>query len=125
MNYLEYFIYFNVSIIVRLLLVFMPMMLYYNWVDKEGTLWKLTKYPWYFAAGLFYAADVVYNYYMTIYTFDSPKRLGEPVTERLTRYATELDGTGTLIERFRHWLGVFFCKILHQADPGHCGGFPR
>lgn len=71
---MEAFIYFNLPFLVRMIIVFTVMMGFYHWVDKDGLLWKLTKWPFKIIAGIFFVLDILYNLVMTIYFLDLPDK---------------------------------------------------
>jgi len=98
----------------------MPMMWYFNKVDHDSLLWKITKYPWYTVAGTFIVFDVLYNYVLISYTFDLPRSVTETVSARLGRYVTTLQDSDRAIDKWRYGLAKFFCRILSKADPNHC-----
>lgn len=121
---LEYFLYFNISFFVRMVLLFTVMMWYYHWVDKDGMLWKVTEWPWKIIAGLFFVVDIIYNWYSALTFFDKPASYDETLSYRMDRYikAYKNKDNLSLIEKWRYGFAKVLCKVLSYSDPKHCGG---
>lgn len=109
---IEAFIWFNISFLVRMIIIFTIMMKYYNWVDKDGLLWKLTGLIWKGIAGIFFVLDIIYNWVMSIYFLDPPKVWDETVTYRMARYLETESG-------FKLAFAKIMRKILNYSDPAH------
>jgi len=123
-NFIEWVIYFHISFFVRMLVIFTLMMWYYNWVDKESMLWKVTKFIWYPIAGIFAVIDVVYNWYSWITFKDKPAVWDETFSYRMDRYIKQYCNkiNLTLLEKWRYYFAIGLCKVLSFSDPKHCGG---
>ena len=103
---IEAFIYFNLSFLVRMILIFTVMMKYYHWKKKDvGPIWKTI-------AGIFFVADIIYNWAMTLYFFDKPRVWDETVTNRMARYLKEETG-------FKLGFAKVMRKLLNYSDPDH------
>jgi len=119
---LEYFLYFNISFFVRMIILFTVMMKYFHWVDQEGMLWKITQYPWKLIAGLFFLADIIYNWYSTLTFLDKPATWDETVSWRMDRYIAKYkDNRPKLIHKWRYYFAIGTCTVLSWSDPKHCG----
>ena len=118
-NFLEYLFYFNVSFIVRMLLIFSVMMWFYNRVDKDGMLWKIAEWPWKIIAAVFFVADVVYNWYCTVTFLDKPAAWNETVTYRMRRYI-KTEKQDTVLSKWRYQFARVICIITSWTDPDHC-----
>jgi len=117
MDALTAFIYFNISFFFRMIVIFTLMMLYYNWVDKNSSLWKITEWPWKFIAAIFFVVDIIYNHYSTICFLDKAATWDETFTYRMKRYIKlEPD---TLINKWRYYFAYAMRFILNFSDPGH------
>lgn len=112
MNTIDAFIYFNISFFVRMVLIFTVMMKYYHWVNKDGLLWKITKYPFKAIALVIFVLDILYNWVMTIWMLDLPAVWDETVSYRMSRYIKAENG-------FRLAFAKLMRKILNYSDPGH------
>jgi hypothetical protein len=102
--------------------VFTIMMLYYNKVDKDGLLWKVTEYPWKAIAAVFFVLDILYNYVMTIWMLDVPATWDEPVSYRMDRYIAQYKDSNNLLNKWRYGFAKGLCTVLSYSDPKHCGG---
>lgn len=109
---IEAFIWFNISFLVRMIIIFTVMMKYYHWVDKDGLLWKATKWPFKIIAGLFFVADILYDWVMAIYFLDLPAVWDETVTNRMARYLKTESG-------FKLAFAKVMKRILNYSDPDH------
>jgi len=109
---IETFIWFNILFLVRMLFIFTFMMKYYHWVNKDGLLWKVTKPFWYIAAGVFFVADIIYNWYLTFVFLDLQEAWDETVTYRMARYLKTQKG-------FKLAFAKLMRKVLNYSDPGH------
>lgn len=119
---LEYFLYFNISFFIRMVLVFTVMMKYYHWVDKESMLWKITQYPFKAIAVAFFVVDIIYNWYSTITFLDKPASYDETVSYRMSRYIRDYKDSSRLIDKWRYYFAIGLCTVLSWSDPKHCGG---
>lgn len=108
---METFIYFSLSFLVRMIVVFTVMMKYYHWVDKDSLLWKITKWPFKAIVIIFFVLDILYNYVMTIYFLDLPAKWDETVTNRMARYLKQ-SGIKRAFARMMR-------KLLNYSDPNH------
>lgn len=103
---IEVFIYFNLSFLVRMILIFTVMMTYYHKKNGDvGFIWKTI-------AGIFFVADIVYNWVMSIYFFDLPAVWDETVTNRMARYLKEEKG-------FKLGFAKVMRRLLNYSDPEH------
>ena len=126
---LEYFLYFNISFFVRMVLIFTVMMKYRNWVITEDTrlkkiLWTVTKPFWYAIAVVFFIVDIIYNWYSTITFLDKPLSYDETLSYRMDRYVLLYKDRNdlSLVEKWRYFFAKNLCKVLGWSDPKHCGG---
>jgi len=121
---LEYFLYFNISFFVRMVLIFTLMMKFYNQVDKEGDIWLIVEWPWKAVAVVFFVVDIIYNWYSTLTFWDKPASYDETFSWRMDRYITAYKGKDnlTLLEKWRYYFAIGTCKVLSWSDPKHCGG---
>ena len=123
LNYIEWAVYFHASFFIRMVLIFTVMMKYYNYVDKNGTQWKIVKFIWYPIAAAFAVVDVVYNWYSWFTFKDKPAAWDETVSYRMDRYIKLYQDKVnlTLLEKWRYYFALGLCKVLSFSDPGHCG----
>ena len=117
MNWLDYFILFNVSFLVRMILIFTVMMLFFNKVDKDGLVWKVFEWPWKATAAVFAVVDVIYNQYSTIIFSDKAAAWNETFSYRMKRYIKLKPDT--LINKWRYGFAYVMRVILNFSDPGH------
>ena len=120
---IEYFIYFNISFFIRMVLLFTVMMKYYNYVDKDSTQWRVVKLVWYPIAVVFALSDVIYNWYSSVTFWDKPATFNETVSYRMDRYIKQYKNRLALtwLEKWRYYFALGLCKVLSFSDPKHCG----
>jgi len=110
------FIYLNVSFVIRMVIIFTIMMKYYNWVIEQDTkfkiiLWNITEWPFKAFAAIFFVLDIMYNWVMSLYSFELPSVWDETVSNRLKRWI-KMDGVKKSFARLMQ-------RILNFSDPGH------
>jgi len=120
---LEYFLYYNISFFVRMVLIFTVMMFIHNKLDHDGIIWKIIEWPWKFIAVLFFLSDIIYNWNSTITFMDKPASYDETISNRMHRYILVYKDKDnlSLIEKWRYKFAIGLCTVLSWSDPKHCG----
>lgn len=112
MSYLQWYIDINLAFIIRMLLIFSAMMLYYH--SKKGEVGIIFKV----CGGIFYVADILYNWFSTIHFLDKPAKWDETISLRCTRYVKAGWGNNPMT-----WFRYAFAKVIQLvtefSDPGH------